>query len=611
MDDTDQARIDALEAKVARLEAALTAATQPALPAALAADESSDVVPAADVEPDVAEAEERGRAIEQVALSRRRLLWGGGAVAAGAAGIVLSTASPAAADGAQGVTFAATGFTAVNVHDAIVELDSEKANKATLWVNARDAGCAGNGSTNDTTPLQNALNFLGSLGGGTVFLPPGQYRIEAPVTVPHGVDLWGSGGHRNPGATPATVIQAATAAAQLVFGSPAGAAGSRGGLSGNFVVDGMGVADAATGLLFLDLCVERQFTAITVVRSHRHGVVIERTQNCTFTALQISQSLQDGLVLDKGAGGNAFLRCELDGSGVTNVRIKNTPSPPPPNDYPYGGTPQHNLFLHCINERAHDSTDQYTAGMIVSGGQRNKFSHCIFSCSKDFSATSTYIVDISGGWLQFDDCSFQGHVPGIGSVTNAIRSVGGGVFFTGINWFENLTTAVQWEAAAWGELVGWFRYSNVTTPWAGAGDWTNKGFNSAFPFSATIEPAAGYGLRSSVRGEPGFRFQVLPSGQIQLNNGADFVAKAVWKLSTTDGNNGWETGNHVRLLGGALAIQTTANPPGTLLPDGRAAIYVRNNRLVVAYKPAGGSIRYKTLQLDTSSVTWVDSTTAP
>jgi hypothetical protein len=565
--------------------------------------------------PDIAEAEERGRAIERAALSRRKLLWGGGAVAAGAAGVVLSTPSTAAADPASSVTVVPTGgISSTDAQAAFAELDTEKANKAFLWLNARDAGCDNTGTTDCTTPLQSALTLLAGAGGGTVFLPPGRYRITGPVTVPHSVDLWGSGGHKNPNGTTAaaasaTVIEADSATAQLVFGSPSGSLGSRGGLSGNFAVYGKNASSPATGLVYLDLCVERQFTAITVARSGSHGMVVERTQNCTFTALQISQSLGDGLVLDKGAGGNAFLRCELEGSGVCNTRIKETVS----GSYPYNGVPQHNLFLHCINERAHASTSTYTSGMIVSGGIRNKFSHCIFACSTSFSASSEYIVDVTStsAWLQFDDCSFQGHIAGQGTVTRAIRSVGG-VFFTGISWFENLTQAVQWNTGAWGELVGWFRYSNVPTLWDGTGDWKNKGFTSAFPFTATIDPLANLGHRVSVRGENGFRFQVGPVGQLQLNDGVGFTPKAEWKLSTADGNNGWETAHHVRLLSSSLAIQTTTNPlPTSLLPDGRAAVYVKNNRLVVAYKPSGGAIRYKTLKLDDATVAWADSTTAP
>jgi hypothetical protein len=46
--------------------------------------------------------------------------------------------------------------------------------------------------TNDTLSIQAALDEAGDAGGGTVFLPPGIYRIDAHLVVPPGVELRGS-----------------------------------------------------------------------------------------------------------------------------------------------------------------------------------------------------------------------------------------------------------------------------------------------------------------------------------------------------------------------------------------------------------------------------------
>lgn len=51
---------------------------------------------------------------------------------------------------------------------------------------------AGNGITDDRTAIQTALNDAGSAGGGTVFLPPGSYKISTTLNVPSGVELRGS-----------------------------------------------------------------------------------------------------------------------------------------------------------------------------------------------------------------------------------------------------------------------------------------------------------------------------------------------------------------------------------------------------------------------------------
>jgi hypothetical protein len=48
------------------------------------------------------------------------------------------------------------------------------------------------GETDDTVAIQSALDDAGHSGGGTVFLPPGIYRINTHLTIPAGVELRGS-----------------------------------------------------------------------------------------------------------------------------------------------------------------------------------------------------------------------------------------------------------------------------------------------------------------------------------------------------------------------------------------------------------------------------------
>ncbi|MFD7639966.1 glycosyl hydrolase family 28-related protein [Kitasatospora sp. NPDC059795] len=60
------------------------------------------------------------------------------------------------------------------------------------WIDVREAfGAKGDGAADDTTALQNALNAAGP--GGVVVLPNGNYRISAPLKVPSGVRVQGSG----------------------------------------------------------------------------------------------------------------------------------------------------------------------------------------------------------------------------------------------------------------------------------------------------------------------------------------------------------------------------------------------------------------------------------
>ena len=49
-------------------------------------------------------------------------------------------------------------------------------------VNVKDYGATGDGSTDDRTSIINAISALGA-NGGTVFFPPGRYRIDSTITV--------------------------------------------------------------------------------------------------------------------------------------------------------------------------------------------------------------------------------------------------------------------------------------------------------------------------------------------------------------------------------------------------------------------------------------------
>jgi hypothetical protein len=65
--------------------------------------------------------------------------------------------------------------------------------KDALAVNVKDYGAIGNDSTDDTAAIQAAINALPSA-GGTVYFPPGTYRITAAITLRNALVLEGAGG---------------------------------------------------------------------------------------------------------------------------------------------------------------------------------------------------------------------------------------------------------------------------------------------------------------------------------------------------------------------------------------------------------------------------------
>ena len=59
------------------------------------------------------------------------------------------------------------------------------------WINVMDYGAVGDGVTDDTTAIQNALNAANVNGGGIVYLPLATYLISSPLHIPPYVTLQG------------------------------------------------------------------------------------------------------------------------------------------------------------------------------------------------------------------------------------------------------------------------------------------------------------------------------------------------------------------------------------------------------------------------------------
>lgn len=73
-------------------------------------------------------------------------------------------------------------LTAGNMADFLTVLQ----HSAVGLYNVRDYGAVGDGVTDDTTAIQNAINACGSAGGGTVHLPAATYKISSTLVVGNG-----------------------------------------------------------------------------------------------------------------------------------------------------------------------------------------------------------------------------------------------------------------------------------------------------------------------------------------------------------------------------------------------------------------------------------------
>jgi hypothetical protein len=95
-------------------------------------------------------------------------------------------------------TAVATGVSALIAPDSASAAGRPAASlamKDRMWltVGVRDFGAQGDGTTDDTSAIQDAIDHVAGLGGGMVTLPPGTYMTSAPVTLRDEVLLVGEG----------------------------------------------------------------------------------------------------------------------------------------------------------------------------------------------------------------------------------------------------------------------------------------------------------------------------------------------------------------------------------------------------------------------------------
>jgi hypothetical protein len=89
-------------------------------------------------------------------------------------------------------------------------VDGHTSQLAEIATNVKSFGAKGDGTTDDTTAIQNAINAVNTLGGGTVYLPAGTYKITGTLTVYGYVTIEGSNINTTTIQTSATTFNAFT-----------------------------------------------------------------------------------------------------------------------------------------------------------------------------------------------------------------------------------------------------------------------------------------------------------------------------------------------------------------------------------------------------------------
>jgi hypothetical protein len=163
--------------------------------------------------------------------------------------------------------------------------------------NVRSYGAKGDGTTDDTTALAAAITAVGS--GGTVYLPPGSYRLTGTgLTVPAGVRLVGAGMF-------ITTILAPLSTSNAITVTGANVAFADLGINGRYALQTNGGSE-----------------------SNQCGVYLNSGSHfCRFTNCYIRDTCGYGICNPTGCDDLVVDRCLVTNGGLAAARVYATPAP--------------------------------------------------------------------------------------------------------------------------------------------------------------------------------------------------------------------------------------------------------------------------------------------
>lgn len=156
-------------------------------------------------------------------------------------------------------------------------------------------GAVGNGVTDDAAAIQAAITAAQSAGGGTVFFPPGTYKLSVALSVnADGVILQGSG--------PATILQSASSTTDVVDFGDGVTTRSNLGIRSLRINNSGGQKTAGTGIKLnkcfkvwlSDLLIEQQYRAVHILNTTQVWFRDSDIRNTKENAVTIEADLSSG-----------------------------------------------------------------------------------------------------------------------------------------------------------------------------------------------------------------------------------------------------------------------------------------------------------------------------
>jgi hypothetical protein len=438
-------------------------------------------------------------------------------------------------------------------------------------------GVVADGVTNNYAALVAMNAALAAAGGGVAYFPSGVIAWSGVITVPTNVIWLGSGCSSQDQA--GTTFKALSSTFQLAFGGRGTGNKYNGSSGGGFNVDGNNVAPAP---LYMGRCLQIDWRNIVVKNGAAGGQawLIEEAQNCSFNNCNISSGAGDGLVLDCGAGGHAFYRCEFNGAAGPGIVVRETTGTGP---YPY---PTHLKFDHCIIERQTGGCAVRIGqtAVVTSVGYDITFNQCIFAIESS-TVVAGNLIDIQRGVrIRFFAPQFSG---AIGYTTGLFVANGSSVYSRGIIRGLNLLNFFNIDASANFDydqyvVVG----SSVTNVWTGTGAQNTYARNQLMsPLQVTRLTTADTFLLNYIAGETQPRSRMNGDGSIAFSDGTVAPDTSIFRSGTRRvGTNGSFIPSY-----GLILNALTAAPTGADLSTG---LIVRADGVTWNPLGTGGGVSY-------------------
>jgi len=438
-------------------------------------------------------------------------------------------------------------------------------------------GVIADGVTDNYAALVAMNTALAAAGGGVAYFPSGVIAWSGVITVPTNVIWLGSGCSSQDQA--GTTFKALASTFQLAFGGRGSANKYNGSSGGNFNVDGNNIAPAP---LYMGRCLQIFWCNIVVKNGAAGGQawLIEEAQNCSFNNCNIEVGAGNGLVLDCGAGGHAFYRCEITSTAGPGIVVRETTGTGP---YP---VPTHIKFDHCIIERQTGGCAIRIGetAVVTSVGYDIVFDQCIFALGQSSGVVGN-LVDIQRGVrIRFFAPNFSGDQT---VTTGMFVGNGSSVLITGIARVFTLLNLFNLTA---GGSLDYDQYvvagGSVTNIWTGSGAQNTYARHQIMsPLQITRPTTADTYLINYVAGEVQPRSRMNGDGSIAFGDGtnapdANVFRSAAGRIGTTGSFNP---------SNGLILNALTAAPTGANLSPG---LIVRADGVTWNPLGTGGGVSY-------------------